>query len=138
MNIRNLEGFRIQPNGIGGSGGDFAIQAFYYRRFRAIGYFDVHLKAFRKVQKYSTLRNRLDPEQLTQRDVGDLFFSRCNFEKSLIHRTLYRRAPDLEEIKDGLRKLPTPGHSGFLALARPLLAFPASAKLSPTEGAPRS
>jgi hypothetical protein len=62
MNVRDIEGFGIQTDGISGSGDKFPIQALYGCRFAAIGYFDVHLKAFRKVQKYSSLRARLNPE----------------------------------------------------------------------------
>ena len=85
MNVGDIEGFGIQPDRIGGRGDEFIIQALYRCRLGAIGYFDVHLEVFRKAQKYSSSRTRLNPEQLAQRDVRDLLFSRSNFKKSFVH-----------------------------------------------------
>ena len=46
MNVRDIDGFGIQTDGISGSGDEFLIHIFYSYRFAAVGYFDVHLEAF--------------------------------------------------------------------------------------------
>jgi hypothetical protein len=53
-----------------------------------ISYSDVHLEAFGKVQKYSALWNRLNPQQLIHGNVGNLLFFGCNFAKSFVHNAL--------------------------------------------------
>jgi hypothetical protein len=85
MNVGDIEGFGIQTDRIGRRGDEFIIQTLYRYRLGAIGYFDVHLEVFRKAQKYSSSRTRLNPEQLAQRDVRDLLFARRNFKKSFVH-----------------------------------------------------
>jgi hypothetical protein len=85
MNVGDIEGFGIQTDRIGRRGDQFIIQTLYRYRLGAIGYFDVHLEVFRKAQKYSSSRTRLNPEQLAQRDVRDLLFARRNFKKSFVH-----------------------------------------------------
>ena len=85
MNIRDVEGFGIQADRSRRSAGNFLIQALCNPGFPAIGNVHIDLEVFRKIQEYSSSRNRLDSNQLTQGDERHLPFSGSNLEKSVFH-----------------------------------------------------
>jgi hypothetical protein len=60
MNVCNVQGFRVQSDRVCGIAGELVIQAFGNSRFHTVGDFHVHLEVFRKIQKYSSSRNRFD------------------------------------------------------------------------------